>query len=187
MYISEPNLKVGAKSFSTTCEGTCTVCYARRIVQRFLKTRHVWEENLVATHKPDFVHKMSELLKHEKVFRIHVSGRFYSDNYFLRWCEIARRNPGILFWAYDGGELLSLDIIKQRPKNFKLVKSHRGIVNTAKEIDAIKIPPGWDGISIISERFNNCPAIADKRHRIKCVSHCKKCMTSHRKIILGKH
>lgn len=35
----------------------------------------------------------------KRYFRLHDSGDFFSPEYLLGWCEVARRNPGIKFWA----------------------------------------------------------------------------------------
>jgi hypothetical protein len=52
-----------------------------------------------------------------KIVRIHSSGDFFSKEYFLAWCEVARINPNIIFFGYTK----HLDfVIAERPNNFYL-------------------------------------------------------------------
>lgn len=34
------------------------------------------------------------------IVRIHVSGDFFSEAYFLAWCDVAKANPSVRFYAY---------------------------------------------------------------------------------------
>jgi hypothetical protein len=35
-----------------------------------------------------------------RLVRLHVSGDFFSDNYFLAWMDVAEVRPEILFYTY---------------------------------------------------------------------------------------
>ena len=39
-------------------------------------------------------------LPEAQIVRIHVGGDFYSQAYFLAWCDVARLRPGVKFYAY---------------------------------------------------------------------------------------
>jgi hypothetical protein len=65
-----------------------------RLVQAAIEggpeTREAWVSAMV-----DLIRRTSKV----DVFRIHVSGDFFSVEYFLLWVEIARRLPEMRFWA----------------------------------------------------------------------------------------
>jgi hypothetical protein len=58
------------------------------------------------------------------IVRVHVGGDYFSRNYFLSWCEVAKRNPEKLFYSYTK----SLKIISgiDKPKNLVLTASRGG-------------------------------------------------------------
>ncbi len=66
------------------------------------------------------------LPKNAGIVRIHVSGDFYNEAYFLAWIEVANRNPDRLFYAYTkslGWWVKHRDNI---PKNLVLTASYGG-------------------------------------------------------------
>lgn len=69
----------------------------------------------------------SSLPKHKNaIVRIHVGGDFFNQVYFDAWLETARRNPGLLFYAYTKSLpfwAASKDVI---PTNFVLTASYGG-------------------------------------------------------------
>jgi hypothetical protein len=91
----------------TTCPGAgecVNYCYA--IKQAWwgkgyptaLNRTDNWRE----TYKPSFVHDMvNHIKKHKiKVFRPHMSGDFYDQDYVDKWALIARKCPKTVFFAY---------------------------------------------------------------------------------------
>jgi hypothetical protein len=94
----------------------CNSCYATggnyrtpKIIM-ILATKHEWARR--AMRQDSFVKEMSRaielaVLKGKKVpdywntkyFRIHDSGDFFSEEYFGQWVKIAKKFPGIKFWA----------------------------------------------------------------------------------------
>lgn len=61
-----------------------------------------------------------------KVIRLHVSGDFFSPNYFISWLEIAKQNPDMLFYAYTKSLKYWIDNIDKIPSNMKLTASKGG-------------------------------------------------------------
>lgn len=51
------------------------------------------------------------------VMRVHVGGDYFSREYFMAWCEVAKRNPNRVFYSYSK----SLAIIAGIPKPDNLV------------------------------------------------------------------
>lgn len=65
-------------------------------------------------------------MKGIKLVRIHSSGDFFSQNYFDAWLDVARRNPGIIFYGYTKALPFWLYRRWQMPPNFKLTASRGG-------------------------------------------------------------
>lgn len=92
--------------------------------------KYNWQTLLTAGNKPEVMAKMitDSLPKKAGVIRIHVSGDFFTKNYFQAWLMVAAANPGVLFYAYTKSLPFwvwakDLDII---PKNFVLTASYGG-------------------------------------------------------------
>ena len=68
----------------------------------------------------------SSLPKNSTIVRVHVSGDFFSQEYFDAWLEVAKTRQDIKFYAYTK----SLNFWKERhsdiPANFELTASHGG-------------------------------------------------------------
>ena len=65
--------------------------------------------------------------------RIHDSGDFYNQEYYNKWCMIARMLPLITFYAYT--KTLNMDLFTNKPDNLKITHSlggkHDDMVNMA--------------------------------------------------------
>lgn len=61
-----------------------------------------------------------------KYVRIHVSGDFFSENYFKAWVNVAIANPTIVFYAYTKSLHFWVKHKKSLPKNFRLTASKGG-------------------------------------------------------------
>lgn len=58
--------------------------------------------------------------------RIHVSGDFFNEVYFLAWLEVARNNPGVTFYAYTKALPLWVKHKSTIPGNLILTASRGG-------------------------------------------------------------
>ncbi len=56
-----------------------------------------------------------------RYFRIHVLGKFYSQEYFNKWCGIAEEVPLTIFYTYVDQDIILTTQIDKRPKNFKII------------------------------------------------------------------
>lgn len=64
--------------------------------------------------------------KWSKPTRIHVSGDFFNLNYFDAWIEVARRNPGRVFYAYTKALPFWVKRKATLPENLRLTASFGG-------------------------------------------------------------
>jgi hypothetical protein len=61
-----------------------------------------------------------------KYVRLHVSGDFFSELYFLAWLEIARLRPDLIFYGYTKRCDLLVKFKNSLPVNFRMVASYGG-------------------------------------------------------------
>lgn len=62
----------------------------------------------------------------KKIIRIHVSGDFFNQKYFDAWIIVAKRNPGLLFYAYTKSLQFWVNRLNDIPDNLKLTASVGG-------------------------------------------------------------
>lgn len=65
-------------------------------------------------------------LPKQNIVRIHVAGDFYSQAYFDAWLEVAKRNPGKVFYAYTKSLTFWVWRKSEIPSNLKLNASKGG-------------------------------------------------------------
>ena len=61
-----------------------------------------------------------------RMVRIHVSGDFYSEQYFLAWVNVAINNPVVIFYGYTKAIPFLLKYKNELPSNFRFVASLGG-------------------------------------------------------------
>jgi hypothetical protein len=66
------------------------------------------------------------LPKKAKYVRVHVSGDFYSPAYFAAWILVAKRNPGVIFYAYTKSLPYWKTHKNNKPDNMRLTASWGG-------------------------------------------------------------
>ena len=59
--------------------------------------------------------------------RVHVSGDFFSAEYFRAWCQVAVNHPDKVFYAYTKSLKIWVENRELVPPNFKLVASKGGV------------------------------------------------------------
>jgi hypothetical protein len=59
-------------------------------------------------------------------FRVHVSGDFFNESYFLAWLNVAKNNPDIVFYGYTKATPFLVDWRKKIPSNFRFTASFGG-------------------------------------------------------------
>lgn len=106
------------------CRG---VCYAKQGRYMMPNVRNARINNLRASVLPGFVNNMIEDIKRRRSYntvRIHDSGDFFSQEYYNKWCDIARALPGHIFYAYT--KSLDLDLWSNKPDNLHIIQSLGG-------------------------------------------------------------
>ena len=147
-------------------------CYAkkREAIPQVLARRIA---NWLLTMKEDFVEKaVKEIKRHRKAVavRIHESGDFYSVEYFLKWCEVAKQIPDKIFVAYTRHPSLPAEA---KPQNFLLYYS----VNKVKMLREENVPASYDGITAILLPGSKVPKGMKvcRAGKDKCLTNCFYC------------
>jgi hypothetical protein len=68
----------------------------------------------------------SSLPRNIESVRIHVSGDYFSETYFLAWLNVALNNPGMTFYGYTKALPHVVEYRKNIPSNFRLTASKGG-------------------------------------------------------------
>ena len=79
------------------------------------------------------------------VMRVHVGGDYFSREYFMAWCEVAKRNPDKVFYSYSKSLVVIAGIPK--PDNLVLTASRGG-----KYDDLIDRLGGKEAVVVFSEQ-----------------------------------
>jgi len=82
------------------CEKKCYTWHSHRISQTSRASR---QRNYNYSKRSDFVVRMDSVIKQMGLvnyMRLHESGDFYDENYFLKWLKIINLNPNIKFLVY---------------------------------------------------------------------------------------
>lgn len=123
--VSLSNNKLGnIPSFSlpakTTCPGSspwCTqFCYAAKLERIYPNVKNAYSTNfnLVSSQpsvtETELAASIAKSTKVNKVFRLHVSGDFYSEEYIMMWDRLIKNNPNVTFYAYT--KSWSVDTLK---------------------------------------------------------------------------
>lgn len=69
---------------------------------------------------------LSSLDSMAKIVRIHVSGDFFNDAYFLAWVKVAQSRPDTVFYAYTKSLISVYTFADLIPDNFVITLSHGG-------------------------------------------------------------
>jgi hypothetical protein len=73
-----------------------------------------------------------------KMVRLHVSGDFFNDSYFLAWMDVAKAKPETLFYTYTKSLPIWLRHRSGVPANFKLTASEGGKHDDLIESESLK-------------------------------------------------
>lgn len=150
------------------CKTCAKTCYARKaeIGHHGHIVLPCREKNLQASKLDSFVEDMVETITKSKVkvFRIHESGDFYSQEYADKWSEIAKRLPGVQFYTYTKSPY------RPNAANINIVESilPDGSLNYGK----------LDEVVEKASKFNAfvCPCKPKDRSKL-CGTKCTKCQT----------
>lgn len=176
IHISDGNMKMGnLPSWSLPSGKTCSAaacktcynegCYARKMERIYPSVRKAYADNLQACQEDlqgveDALDRYFSSMTAPKYFRIHVSGDFYSREYFNMWIRIIATHPDTKFMAFTK----QFDVVANQPipKNFALIRS----AWPGLELPELGLPTAWmnDG------RDDRIP-----RNAIACPGNCATC------------
>ena len=113
-----------------TCPGALAcraVCYAKQGRYAMPNVLNARKHNLELSLQDSFVPMViADLARMRKVnaVRIHDSGDFYNQEYYNKWCSIARVFPHITFYAYT--KTVNMDLFGNKPDNLQITQSLGG-------------------------------------------------------------
>jgi hypothetical protein len=108
------------RCFSASQEALYTTLHQRRLKNyRNVKMR---------SNDPNRIYSWLKyhLPKNAGIIRIHVSGDFFSQNYFDAWLMMAKNHPSVLFYAYTKSLPFWIKRLGEIPDNFVLTASYGG-------------------------------------------------------------
>jgi len=103
-------------------------CYAKKGAYTWSNVAKVFEQRYELTKQTNFIEVMkNEIIKKRVDFlRVHDSGDFYSNKYFLDWMQIAKQLPNVKFYAYTNSISIVKNNSKSIPNNFDFIFSDSG-------------------------------------------------------------
>lgn len=106
-------------------------CFAASQESTFRTVRNARWKNFNALTKAGSLEGMAEVIQKSLPFglgliRVHVSGDFFNETYFLAWLNVAYNNPLIVFYGYTKALPLLVKYRKHLPPNFRFTASKGG-------------------------------------------------------------
>ena len=106
-------------------------CYAASLECVFKYTRHNRWQNFTLLKKAGSVENMANLIQHNLpkdigFVRVHSSGDFFNERYFLAWLNVALNNPVVVFYGYTKTLDFLVKYKKYIPSNFRFTASKGG-------------------------------------------------------------
>ena len=125
-------LSTGKNMLVCPSAGVCAqLCYARSGTYNFsnVKKAHTRNLELIINNPEGWKAELTNELKAKryqggKSVRIHDSGDFFTEQYFLLWMDIAKENPHVFFYAYT--KEVAMVKKHQLPDNFVIIFSMGG-------------------------------------------------------------
>lgn len=106
-------------------------CYAASMESIYPNIRKmVWNNYSILQSGNIYTAIANSLPEQAKIIRLHVSGDFYSRDYFLAWVKIATNNPNITFYGYSKRVDLFVRYSNLIPSNFRFTMSLGGLYDT---------------------------------------------------------
>jgi hypothetical protein len=104
-------------------------CYAASMEVLFKRIHEHRMRNFNALRgktKLEMAAMLNKALPGHSIIRLHVSGDFFSQDYFDAWLMVAELNPNKIFYAYTKSLHFWATRLNQIPSNFRLVASYGG-------------------------------------------------------------
>lgn len=110
-----------------TYKSTKFQCYAAVAERQYEDTRRMrWNNFFVVcdTNIPEVLER--DTPKYQKRIRLHSSGDFFNEEYFVAWLEYAKAHPFTIFYGYTKATPFLVKYRDQIPDNFRFVASIGG-------------------------------------------------------------
>lgn len=159
------------------CKTQCKNCYARKAEKLYPNVLPSRNKNLEFTKTENFVSGMIADIQASKVkiYRIHESGDFYSQEYIFAWFKIITALPHIQFYAYTKA-VLDFNCF-DKLDNMNLIYSTTPIgLNYGNEEYCTALKNDYD--------YTICPC--KKGAKIECMKDCTVCLTT-KKVCFLEH
>lgn len=106
-------------------------CFAATQELRYPSVRNSRWKNFDLIRNARTVENMANLIQKSLpvgigIVRVHVSGDFFNENYFVAWLNVALNNPQIIFYGYTKALPLLVKYQKHFPVNFRWTASKGG-------------------------------------------------------------
>jgi hypothetical protein len=105
-------------------------CFSASTENIYSATRNARWFNFDLLKKAKTVEGMSNLIHNSlpscTMVRIHISGDFFSEQYFLAWLNVTLNNPSLVFYGYTKALPFWIKYKNQIPNNFRLTASIGG-------------------------------------------------------------
>ena len=106
-------------------------CFAASNECTYSNVRRSRWHNLDLLRAAGTIESMSKLIQNSlpwgsTIVRVHVSGDFYNEKYFLAWLNVAYNNPLITFYGYTKATPFLVKYKKYIPSNFRFTASKGG-------------------------------------------------------------
>lgn len=126
--LSKSNRETGKIKDGKHTQFRCFSASAEALYPNVRKSRWHNFEELKGLSVNGMVTLIDESLPKKKIIRVHVSGDFFSYEYFRAWMLVAKMNPDKLFYAYTKciSTWLKYEILYSVPNNFVLTASYGG-------------------------------------------------------------
>ena len=126
--MSRTNLLTGKVTDGPHCKFRCFAATSEARATNVRKQR--WG-NFTTLKKTNSIESMANLIQKSlpvglAFVRIHVSGDFFSEKYFLAWLNVALNNPSVTFYGYTKATPFMVKYRKVIPSNLRLTASRGG-------------------------------------------------------------
>lgn len=126
--LSKANRLTGKIIDGQHCQFRCFAASQECAFQSIRKSRWI---NFEMLKESESISAMANLIQRSlpygiNVVRIHVSGDYYNEKYFLAWLNVALNNPATVFYSYTKALPFVIKYRKHIPSNFRITASRGG-------------------------------------------------------------
>jgi hypothetical protein len=118
-------------------------CFSASAENTYKNVREARWFNFDLMREAGEIEKMANLIQRSlpfgiSIIRIHVSGDYYNEKYFLAWLNVSLNNPAVIFYAYTKALPLWTKYKEYIPSNFRLTASKGGTCDNLIKTNKLK-------------------------------------------------